>query len=142
MNTNRLGVLCCVKEMDGSSTYVFNVYERLGKNKDGKEILKELGQDENKSFEELFGCNKGELEFLKKYVTCGLTMITYHNGEEVVSSLRYLGANLGCGFGKDVVESARDLERFISSNEDVFAKNVGKIEALGALISSFDNGME
>ena len=142
MNTNRLGVFCCVKEKDGSSTYVFNVYERLGKNKDGKEILKELGQDESKSFEELFGCNKGELEFLKKYVTKGLTMITFHNGDEVVSRLRYLGANLGDGFGKDVVESARDLERFISSNEDVFARNVAKIEVLGEIASTFGDGME
>lgn len=85
---------------------------------------------------------KGELEFLKKYVTKGLTMITFHNGDEVVSRLRYLGANLGDGFGKDVVESARDLERFISSNEDVFARNVAKIEVLGEIASTFGDGME
>ena len=139
MNTNRLGILYFDKK-DG---FVFNIYERLGKADDGREILKELGEETDNNFSQLVGCKYNQLPLIEKYLKAGLNLYCFYEDNQIISRIRYISANLGDGFGESIIESMLNLEKYIELNEDVFAKNIAKVGLLTNLaIAQQDGGME
>lgn len=144
MKENRVGKLSYVKLNDGSFIYLFELFEKVEiMDSEGNKKLKlkliEKNADEN--FETIFGCDEDDYPLVKKYIEEGLDLYCYFDDGEVVSSLKFLSLNLGNGYGKDVLKSVEDLERFINADEKVFAKNYANALVL-AKIATNCNDME